>query len=406
MGQVSQEARDRRSAPGKTLTLDRRTQGDVRAARPGRPRVVIGIRDLGFHQEVFDFLERDPRLEVVGAATDAQAMLRWLGDGEPEAAVVCPGLVTEVMHPVARRHLPPLVVVTEEITVPVLRDAIDASARAVFAWPTEREELAHTLARIEGGERRDAAPRGAIIAVFGARGGAGTTFVASHLAASFADTRLTTVLVDLDVDFAGLTVALGIEPDAASRTVADLVPVAEELGPDHVDDALYRHPRGFDALLAPQEEAPDPIPTGLYRGAIALLATAYQMVVLHAPRVLDEVVRAGVGMADRVLLVTTQDLFSVYGARRAMVTLGLSQTPHRCRVVINRLSRAEVTTADIARILGVRPAASVRPDSAVQRAQDRGQLLPPRARRAGRDLRALAGTFARDLEPILQGGRQ
>jgi len=59
-------------------------------------------------------------------------------------------------------------------------------------------------------------------------------------------------------------------------------------------------------------------------------------------------------------------------------------------VVVNRASRSDVTVADVERILGIRPSAVVRFDPAVRRAQDRGELLPARARRVGRAVDALA----------------
>jgi len=358
--------------------------------------VVVGIRDIAFHQEVLDFLERDPRIDVAGSATEPMGVLKLLADVGSDAAVVCPALVTDLRHPAAGQRLPNVIVVAEEITVPILRDAIDAEARGVFAWPHERGELSDMLARATRGGSHAEQRRGMVIAVYGSRGGAGTTFVASHLAASLSDQGLSVALVDLDVDFAGLTVALGIEPDPPPRTIADLVPVVSELGPEHLHDVLYRHGRGFGALLAPPEGGTDPVPPGLYRAAVALLAAEFHTVVLHVPRALDDVVRTGIDIADKVLLVTTQDLFSLYGARRAMAALGLIEKSGRCRIVINRLARSEVTAADIARILGVRPSATVRFDGAVRRVQERGQLLPARARRAGRDLRSLARAFRPD----------
>jgi Flp pilus assembly CpaE family ATPase len=203
------------------------------------------------------------------------------------------------------------------------------------------------------------------------------------------------VLVDLDASFADVTVALGIGPDQRARTIADLVPVMEELGPDHVEDALFSHPRGFGVLLAPSEvEVGLEVPSGLYSASVALLAGAYDEVVLHVPRAIDDVARAGVGMSDEVLLVLALDLLSLYGARRALTTLRLNEPPGRCRVVINRIGRAEVASGDVKRVLGLTPAASLRFDPAIRRSRDRGGLLSPKARRGGRDLRSLARLIA------------
>jgi Flp pilus assembly CpaE family ATPase len=391
-----------RIVPSEPVTLDgERPMSDgpgpplLQNVRGNRTRVLIAIRDMGFHQEVLDFFERDPRVDVVGAVTQRDALFRIESKTGPDVTIACPVVTREVQHPSAGGRTRNLIVVGEEMTVPLLRDAIDAGAKAVFAWPEEREELARTIALLAGGDDWASAPRGRVLAVFGPRGGSGTTFIASHLAAALAEQGNRCVLVDLDGCFADVSVALGIAPGQDVRTIADLVPVTRELEPDHVEDALFRHPRGFAALLAPPEPVQAPgIPSGLYSGTVALLALSHDVVVLHTPRCLDDVARTGLRMADEILLVVSPDLFSLYSARRAMSALGLQGSGGRCRVVINAHARGDIGFAEIEDILGVRPSAAVRFDPAVSRAQDRGELLRPRSHRAWRDVQVLAKLWA------------
>jgi pilus assembly protein CpaE len=357
-----------------------------------RGRVLLGIRDLVFHQEVLDHLERDARLDVVGAVTQPQALVHRMRELGPDVTVACPSTARELRHPAVVRP-PNLMIVAEEMTVPVLRDAIEVGAQGVFAWPDERDELSEEIAILRRRTSEVLPTHGCVIAVYGARGGTGTTFVATQLAASFADRGQRCVLVDLDASFADITIALGI--GQPTRTIADLVPVAGELGPDHIDDALHRHPRGFSVLLAPTEAAKHDVPPpGLYTAAIALLAGAHEVVVVHVPRRLDGLTRAAIGMADEVVLVVAPDLFSLYAARRAVQALGLDEQADGCRVLLNPLVRNEIRPKDVERVLGMAPFGAVRFDSSVVRAQANGRLLPPRARRAGKDLRILAGKLA------------
>lgn len=353
-----------------------------------RGSVVLGIRDLMFHQEVLDHLERDARLDVVAAVTQPEHLLHRMREIGPDATVACPSMARGLRHPAVVRA-PNLMVVAEEMTVPVLRDAIEAGARGVFAWPEERDELSEEIAGIRRPSSEVLGSRGRVIAVYGARGGCGTTFVASQLAASFADRGQRCALVDLDASFADVTIALGI--DRQVRTISDLVPVVGELGPDHVEDAVHRHPRGFSVLLAPAEPVQhDPPPPGLYTAVIALLAAAYEVVVLHVPRGLDGPIRAAIAMADQVVLVVGPDLFSLYASRRAVKALGLDEQSGRCRALVNPVLRNEIKPKDVERVLGMGLFGAVRFDSAVARAQAKGRLLPPRAGRAGKDIRALA----------------
>jgi len=133
------------------------------------------------------------------------------------------------------------------------------------------------------------------------------------------------------------------------------------------------------------------VPAGLYPACVALLAGSFDVVVTLVPRALDPLAKAAVRIADDVLLVVTLDLFALYGARRALSALQMNDPPGRCLVVLNRAARAELTIGDVERILGMRPSTAIRFDPAVRRAQDRGELLPGRARRVGRDIKALTG---------------
>ncbi len=351
-------------------------------------RVLLGIRDLVFQQEVLDHLERDPRLEVVAAVAWPGALVQAMRDLTPDVTIACPTMVREINHP-AVSPAQPLIVVAEEMTVPVLREAIEAGAHGVFAWPEERAELAEEISGIGGRSGDVAIGRGRVIAVYGTRGGSGTTFVTTQLAATFADQGHRCVLVDLDSNFADVTIALGIDREA--RTIADLVPVVGELGPDHLDDALFRHPRGFSVLLAPFQPAAEVnVPAGLYTAGIALLAGDFEIVVLHVPRGMDRLIRTAVGMADDVLLLVAPDLFSLHASRRVVQALGLEDQPNRCRIILNPASRSQIGRREIERVIGMAPFGAVRFDPAVARAQARGRLLPPRARRAAKDLRVMA----------------
>jgi len=130
---------------------------------------------------------------------------------------------------------------------------------------------------------------------------------------------------------------------------------------------------------------------GLYTGATALLANAFEIVILHVPRGIDGLIRAAVAMADEVLLVVAPDLFSLHATRRATLAFDLEARPDRCRVILNPAIRHQIGQKEIERVLGVHPFGAVRFDPTVPRAQGRSRLLSPRAGRAAKDVRILAG---------------
>jgi len=361
----------------------------------GSARVAVGIHALGFHQEVQDFIGRDPRFDIVGAAADADRLVAIIGSRSPDAVVACPTVARELRHPSLEERRPPLVIVVEEMTVPVLREAIDLGAEFVFAWPEERAELARTVAGM-GGRRADlGGDRGTVVAVQGARGGAGSTFVATHLTAALSADGASVVLVDAAVSLSDASAALGVEPDAERRTVLDLIPVMNELSPGHVQDALFHHPRGFSVLLAPPDPGPaSEIPPALMQGAIESLARHNEWVVVLLPRAADSTARSAARRADRFVLVTPLDLFSLYGAKRTMESLRTDVNPGGWRIVVNRPTRPSLGTKDVQRVLGMTHVATIRSDGRVRRVQERGELLRRWNSGAGRDIRRLARLLA------------
>jgi pilus assembly protein CpaE len=330
-----------------------------------------------------------------------------MAERSPNVALVRPNVARELRHPAVSQSGRPIVVVAEDVTVSNLRVAIEAGARAVYGWPEERAQLARSLAAFRAAPSTSRANRGLVVGVRGARGGAGATFVATHLAAVIAASGSRTTLVDLDATFADVTAALGIGASHAdARTIRDLLPVMDELRPEHLEDVLLRHERGFDVLLGPPESGePTPLPPGLYRSAIALLAGRSDVVVAHLPRAVDRIARTGVELADQLLLVTTLDLLALYGARRSMALLSREAPPDRWWVVLNRPARSVLGERDVERVLG-RPARLViRTDARVPRVQARGELLPERVAGSARDLRALASLLLGERSPGRAEGR-
>ncbi|HWC31863.1 MAG TPA: hypothetical protein VG709_01895, partial [Actinomycetota bacterium] len=257
-------------------------------------------------------------------------------------------------------------------------------------WPGDRDALARALERIRRPSGADGTKSGRAVAVFGARGGAGVTFLATNLAAAFAARGATCVLADLDPFYTDVSVALGVSPNGGAPTIADLAPVLDELTVEHVERVLYRHPRGFHTLLAPAVPgavrlSPDHV------GAVArTLRAAADVAILHLPRSLDDTTVAAMEAADDVLLVVTLDVVAFRDARRTLERLEAAGVDGRCKLVINRATRAEVAPDDAEHVFGIRPVSVIRADRSVGRAQNRGEVLAGRSGAAARRVAALA----------------
>lgn len=346
-------------------------------------RVVLALEPPDVAEEVMHFLDRSGRARVVGTAADSIQLGEAIRQLEPDAVVAAPSFVP------SRGSLNGCALLAVDTTQSVgsLRRALRAGADGFFLWPAEREELAAAAGRVRPSEDEAAGSAGQVVAVYGPRGGAGTTFIATHLAAALAKRQHRCVLIDLDVLFADASAAIGVPIDNDVRTIADLAPLASEIAPRHLQEVMWRHPAGFDALLAPGEERIGTyVGAETYRPAIAAARRTCDVAVLHVPRALDEVVRTGLETADRVLVVLGLDVLSFRDAKRAIEITGLDG---RCEFVVNRPGRSEVTPKDVERVFG-RPVCAVIPsDRSIATAQDHGRLLPMRGR-IGRSMQRLA----------------
>jgi pilus assembly protein CpaE len=332
-------------------------------------RVVLAVDEHDVAEEVMHFLDRVGVADVVATAVDERQLAEAVRQLEPDAVVASPSLL--------RRGLPsggrPVLAVDTRESVGSLRAAIRAGAHGFFLWPQEREELAAASRRTALASSRPG-DGGRLIAIVGSRGGAGTTFLATHLASAYARRKRDCVLVDLDVLFDDLGAALGIPVDAPVPTLVDLL---SEDGVVATERRPWTHPAGFRVIpgsSSPDLNGLDPDDVG---AVIDATTHASDVVITHLPRAVTPVARVVVARADEVVVVLTLDVGSFRAAKRAVEAFDVQE---RCRFVVNRAARADVTVADVQRVFGREALGVVPASAAVRSAQDRGQLLPARGR--------------------------
>lgn len=360
---------------------------------PEVARVVLALEANEVAEEVMHFLDRSGTARVVGTAADDRQLIEAVRQLEPDAVVAHPSLV----DPASVRGAALLALDTRE-SVASLRAAIRAGARGFFLWPGERDALAGATAATVT-QPHAAVKRADVVAVHGARGGVGCTFVATHLAQAFAARDLDCVLIDADPTYGDVSSALGLPDDG--HTVADLLPLVPELTPAHLDGALHAHDAGFRVLAAPPADRAASVGGADLAAILRVAAASCDVVITAPPRHLGELATTCLAGADRVLEVLSLDVLSFRGATRALEALealeplGVAST---VGFVVNRASRSEITPGDVERVFGAAPLAVIPADRAVPRAQDRARLLPPKGR-VGRAFAGLAGRVIGASQP-------
>jgi Flp pilus assembly CpaE family ATPase len=353
-------------------------------------RVVLGLDEREVAEEVMHFLDRDGA-RVVGTAEDPRQLHAAVQQLEPDAVIASPRLVRS--GPSMNGSV--LLTLDTAESVRSLRASIDAGARGFYLWPGDRERLSESLATLSLTET-SLVGTGRVIAVYSPRGGSGGTFVATHLAAAFARRDAECVLIDLDPLFGDVAAALGRANADETRSIADVVPVADELTTQHLDEVLWRHPEGFRALLGPIDPVTgDELDGAFFSSVVTVARSSCEVAVLSAPRHLGGATRVALKEADRTLFVLSLDVFSFRDAQRALAVLEGDLDPDAIGFLVNRAQRAEVTPKDVERVFGQAPIAVIPFDRKAAEAQDRGRLLPRRSK-LGRAFDRLAADLTED----------
>jgi pilus assembly protein CpaE len=240
--------------------------------------------------------------------------------------------------------------------------SLRAGAREFLRLPIDPEEFRTVYERTaEFCAVQPEAPkqRGRTIAVFSSKGGCGTTFVASNLAAAL---NAPTVLVDLNLQAGDLGLFLGVEP---KFSIADLVEHRER-----VDDALLRslvapHSQNLALLAAPREadSADDIEPEHIFQ-VLEILRQRYDYVVIDPQHTFDSITLSALDQADDILLVLTLDIPAIRSTQRALAIFDrLGYPRHKLHVVVNRFSKQiDLDLRQVERYLGERVTGYVQSD--------------------------------------------
>lgn len=217
------------------------------------------------------------------------------------------------------------------------------------------------------------AGRGQVITVFSAKGGCGKTTLATNLAATLADGgRRQVCLVDLDLAFGDVSIALQLFP---AHTIADAVPLADTLDESGLRALLTQHSRGLSALSAPLEPGQaEHIPASLVSDILTILRDTFDFVVIDTPPAFTDHVLAAFDVSDVVALLATLDIPAIKNLKLSLETLELLNYPKdKWRVVLNRAdSKVGLDVGEVAKTLHLTIAAQIPSSRAVPASINRG----------------------------------
>jgi pilus assembly protein CpaE len=224
-----------------------------------------------------------------------------------------------------------------------------------------------------GGAGGRGRPRGRIVTVFSAKGGCGKTTLATNMAAALADRgRREVALVDLDLAFGDVAIALQLFP---AHTIADAVPLGDNLDFGSLQTLLTPHSPGLTTLVAPVEPGSgEGIPARLVSRILEVLRDHYDYVIVDTPPAFDDHVLAAFDLSDVVALIATLDIPALKNLKLTLETMDLLNYPReRWRIVLNRAdSKVGLAIHEVEKSLRTPTAAQIPSSRDVPAAINRG----------------------------------
>lgn len=320
-------------------------------------------------------------VDQVGAAVGARVL--HLGAAIPShktwsaaAAVLLDEDAATRCSPARLPRRPHVIVLTgEQPTTLTWQAGVAVGAQRVLTLPAEADELVAELA--EAGESmRDGGRRGDVIAVIGARGGAGASLLATALAQRAGRTT-EALLVDLDTWGGGIDLLAGTE-NAAGLLWCDLTRQNGRLTWPALRAALP-HQRGVSVLSAARRGERSGEVRDIEAGAVDAVVDAGRRggvtVVCDLPRAWVDPVETALSIADLVVVVSPCDVRSC--AAGAATAARLRAVNPSVGLVVRGPAPGGLRAAEVAEIVGLPLLAALRAEPLLaERLEHAGLRLP------------------------------
>ena len=294
---------------------------------------------------------------LLAGGDDAEQLREEIMRLRPSAAIITLGSQPEaglklIERLAAECPTVALICASRDASPDLILRSLRAGAREFLRLPLIAEEFQTVLdrtAELCAAHAEAPKKKGRVVAVFSSKGGCGTSFIATNLAAALG---APTVLVDLNLQAGDLALFLGVEP---KYSIADLIENRARIDDTLLATYLAPHSAHLALLPAPREAdlADDIEPEHVFE-ALELLRERYEYVVIDPQHTFDSITLAALDQADDIMLVLTLDIPAIRSAQRALELFDRLGYPRRkVRIVVNRWSKQiDLDLQQVERYLG------------------------------------------------------
>jgi len=305
--------------------------------------VVVLSTGLENFKDIRRALTAESRVQLLAGGNDADQLYEEIVRLKPTAAIIALGpnadnAVRFIERLKSECPNTALISAAQNASPEMILNSLRAGAREFLRLPIIADELRTVLDRIsEFTVKQVEAPKkkGRMVAVFSSKGGCGTSFMATNLAAA---TNSKTVVVDLNLQAGDLPLFLGLE---AKYSIADMVEKRQRLDETLINSLVTQHSTHLWLLAAPHEaDSADEIEPQHVFEVLQKLREHFDYVVLDPQHTFDSITLAALDQSDEIILVLTLDIPAIRSTQRALEIfdrLGYPRT--KVRIVVNRWSK-------------------------------------------------------------------
>jgi pilus assembly protein CpaE len=305
--------------------------------------VVVLSTGLDNFKEIRSALSADSRLQLLAGGNDIEQVYEEIIRLKPIAAMIALGANAEQAFKLIQRlstECPATAVISvaNNASPDLLLQSLRAGAREFLQLPINAQELKTVVDRVaEFCTSQVEVPKkkGRMIAVFSSKGGCGTSFVATNLAASL---NARTTLVDLNLQAGDLPLFLGLDP---KYSFADMAENRARLDDSLITSFLTPYSSTLSLLAAPKEaDSADEIEPEHVFEVLQRLRESCDYVVLDPQHTFDSITLAALDQSDEIVLVLTLDIPAIRSTQRALEIFDRLGYPRKkIRIVVNRWSK-------------------------------------------------------------------
>jgi len=305
--------------------------------------VVVLSTGLENFKDIRRALTAESRVQLLAGGNDADQLYEEIVRLKPTAAIIALGSNADNAVRFIERlngECPntALISAAQNASPEMILNSLRAGAREFLRLPIIADELRTVLDRISVFTTKQVeAPKkkGRMVAVFSSKGGCGTSFMATNLAAA---TSSKTVLVDLNLQAGDLPLFLGLE---AKYSIADMVEKRQRLDETLINSLVTPHSKNLSLLAAPREaDSADEIEPQHVFEVLQKLREHFDYVVLDPQHTFDSITLAALDQSDEIILVLTLDIPAIRSTQRALEIFDRLGYPRKkVRIVVNRWSK-------------------------------------------------------------------